>query len=79
MIAKKTSKNQLTIPKEIAGQFPDIEYFDISVDGKNIILKPVIMKPADNTLSDIREKMEKLGIKHDDVKDAVTWARKKNK
>lgn len=79
MIAKKTSKNQLTLPKEIASQFPGIEYFDISVKGKSIILKPLIMKPADNTIGEIREKMEKLGIKSSDVADAVKWARKKNK
>jgi hypothetical protein len=32
MIAKKTSKNQLTLPKKVVEQFPDVEYFDLSVD-----------------------------------------------
>jgi hypothetical protein len=27
MLAKKTSKNQLTLPKEIVKAFPDTEYF----------------------------------------------------
>ncbi len=31
MLAKKTSKNQLTLPKEIVKAFPDAEYFDVSV------------------------------------------------
>ena len=38
MLAKKTSKNQLTLPKEIVKSFPDTEYFNISVKDKKIIL-----------------------------------------
>lgn len=79
MIAKKTSKNQLTIPKEIASQFPGIDYFEISIKENNIILKPVVMKPVNDHLSPIREKMRKLGINRDDINDAVAWARKNNK
>ena len=32
MIAKKTSKNQLTLPKKVVERFPDVEYFDVRVD-----------------------------------------------
>lgn len=77
MLAKKTSKNQLTLPKEIVKQFPDIEYFDIAVHEKKIVLTPVIMKPVDGSLEDIREKMDKLGITGNDIDDAVAWSRKK--
>jgi len=31
MLAKKTAKNQLTLPKSIAGKFEGFDYFDISV------------------------------------------------
>ena len=29
MLAKKTSKNQITLPKPVAEAFPDAEYFDV--------------------------------------------------
>ena len=77
MLAKKTSKNQLTLPKEIVKAFPDAEYFDVSVKDRKIVLMPVKMTPADKTLEGIRHKMEKLGITEGDIAGAVRWARKK--
>ncbi|MGD0887509.1 MAG: AbrB/MazE/SpoVT family DNA-binding domain-containing protein [Thermodesulfovibrionales bacterium] len=79
MLAKKTSKNQLTLPKEIVKVFPDSEYFDISVEDRKIILMPVKIIPADVTLEGIRNKMAKLGITEGDVAEAVKWARKKKR
>lgn len=77
MLAKKTSKNQLTLPKEIVRDFPDIEYFDVAVNKRKIVLTPVKLSPADGPLGNIREKMKKLGITKADVSDAVQWARRK--
>ncbi len=77
MLAKKTSKNQLTLPKEIAKSFPDTEYFDVSVKDKKIILMPVKITPVDITLEGIRAKLEKLGVTGSDVAEAVKWARRK--
>jgi len=79
MLAKKTSKNQLTLPKEIVKEFPDSEYFDVSVKERKIVLTPVKITPADMTLEGIREKMAKLGIVEDDVEKAIKWARKKKR
>jgi len=79
MIAKKTSKNQLTLPKEIVKSFPDTDYFDVSVKDRKIILMPVRITPDDMTLESIRSKIEKLGIKEKDVAGAVAWARKKKR
>jgi len=79
MLAKKTSKNQLTLPKEIAGAFPDTEYFDVSVKDRKIVLMPVKITPADTNLDGIRDKMEKLGITGGDIQEAIKWARKKNR
>lgn len=79
MLTKKTSKNQLTLPKEIVKSFPDAKYFDISVKDRKIILIPVRITPADMTLEGIRDKMVRLGITEKDVNDAVKWARKKKR
>jgi len=77
MLAKKTSKNQITLPKEIVKEFPDTEYFDVTVEERKIILLPVKITPADMTLEGVREKIKKLGITESDVAEAVKWARKK--
>lgn len=77
MLAKKTTKNQLTLPKELVKSFPDINYFDIAVKDGRIILTPVKMKPLDMTLDGIRDKMKRLGITSDDIAASIKWARKK--
>lgn len=79
MLAKKTSKNQLTLPKEIVKSFPDTEYFDVSIKDMKIILQPVRITAANMTFEGIRDKIEKLGITGKDVADAVEWARKKKR
>jgi hypothetical protein len=79
MLAKKTSKNQLTLPKEIVKEFPDIEYFDASVKDSKIVLMPVKITPMDVTLEGIRNKIKRLGITEKDVADAVRWARKRKR
>jgi hypothetical protein len=38
MLAEKTSKNQLTLPKEIVKAFPNNEYLDVSVKDRKIVL-----------------------------------------
>ena len=77
MLAKKTSKNQLTLPKEIADKFPGVDLFDATVKNNQIVLMPVKITPITYSQENIREKMAKLGINEKDVTDAVKWARKK--
>jgi len=79
MLAKKTSKNQLTLPKEIVREFPNTDYFDVTVKERKIILMPVRITRADMTLEGIREKLKKLGITEGDVTEAVKWTRKKRR
>lgn len=79
MLAKKTSKNQLTLPKEIAEKFPGTDYFDVRVAGKVIELRPVRIEigNGERALTRIREKVEKLGVTEADVAAAVRWARRR--
>jgi bifunctional DNA-binding transcriptional regulator/antitoxin component of YhaV-PrlF toxin-antitoxin module len=75
MLAKITSKNQITIPKKIIGQMPGVKYFEVElIDGK-IELKPLRIYETD--LEKIRSKMKNLGLKPDSVREAVEWARSK--
>ena len=59
MLAKKTSKNQLTLPKDIADRFPGVDLFDATVEENRIVLVPVKLTPINTSLESIREKMEK--------------------
>lgn len=77
MLAKKTSKNQLTLPKKVAGIFQGIDYFDITVKDNSIVLKPVRITPAESTLESVRDKIKALDLKDDDIKKAIRWARRK--
>ena len=76
MLARKTSKNQLTLPKEIVGNFPGIDLFDATIEQNRIVLTPMKVIPITASLSDVRSKMKKLGLTSDYVDEAVKWARK---
>lgn len=72
MLAKKTVKNQLTLPKKIVEKFPATEYFDVRVENDSIVLRPV--RPGG--IEEVREKLVRLGIKESDIQDAIAWARR---
>ena len=73
MLAKMTSKNQITLPKAVLSQVARTEYFEVAIDGGRIVLTPVRLQKADA----VREKLTALGIVESDVADAVAWARHK--
>ena len=75
MLAKITSKNQITIPKKIIDQIPDVNYFDVELKGGTILLRP--LRLYDTDLEEIRRKVKKLGLKQDSVAEAIRWARSK--
>ena len=77
MLAKLTTKNQITLPRKVVQEFVGIEYFDADVQDGRIVLVPVRMQPVDATLTGIRAKMKKLGIMPADVTEAVQWVRSK--
>lgn len=74
MLAKVTSKNQITIPKKIMDQLPETQYFDLELKDGVVTLKPLTVYDTD--LTSIRSKMKKLNLGPDCVKEAVKWARK---
>jgi hypothetical protein len=75
MLAKKTSKNQITIPKKIVDQIPDVSYFNVEFEGGVILMRP--LKFYETDLQEIRQKVKKLGIQEKSVGEAIKWARSK--
>jgi AbrB family looped-hinge helix DNA binding protein len=74
MLAKKTSKNQITIPKDVVQEFPTVEYFDVYTKDGEIVLRPVQVEGKER-LKRIRQKISSLGIKQQDIQDAIRAAR----
>ena len=73
MLAKKTIKNHLTLPKAIVEHFPDVDYFDVREESGRIVLIPLRPSRAD----EVRDKLAQLGIEEKEVKSAVEWARRR--
>jgi hypothetical protein len=71
MLAKMTSKNQLTLPKSVTSAVEPTEYFDVQTRDGQIILTPVRIQRADA----VRAKLAELNLNERDVADAVDWAR----
>ncbi len=72
MLAKLTSKNQLTLPKAVVADFQGSEYFDVTKENGRIVLTPVRVNRADA----VRAKLAALGMSEADVSEAVAWARR---
>ena len=71
MLAKLTDQNRITLPLSITEALGPVEYFEITVEGGQVILTPVKVQRSDA----VREKLAELNITEQDVADAVTWAR----
>ena len=72
MLAKLTSKNQLTLPKAIMASFEGVEYFDVTADNGRVVLTPARLVQPDA----VRAKLAELGVSEADVAEAVAWARR---
>ncbi len=71
MLAKMTSKNQLTLPKAVTAAVEASDYFDVTTENGRIVLTPVRINRADG----VRAKLAELGLTDADLSDAVAWAR----
>lgn len=73
MLARLTSKNQLTLPKKVTQEFPGSRLFEVETDNGRIVLTPVRVQRANA----VRAKLAELGITERDVAEAVAWARRR--
>ena len=71
MLAKITSKNQLTLPNAVTQLIGPVEYFDVEARDGQIVLTPVRIQRGDA----VRAKLAELDLGEADIRKAVTWAR----
>ena len=60
MLAKRNSRNQITLPKAIIADFEGTDYFDVTQENGRIVLDPVRSAPRNWSLADAESYMEKL-------------------
>jgi hypothetical protein len=75
MLAKKSSKNQITLPKAIVASFKDVDYFEVTTENGRIILEPLRAMKG----NEVRSRLENLGIRETDVDAAIAYARGKSR
>jgi hypothetical protein len=75
MLAKLTSKNQITIPKKIIDQIPETRYFEVELRDGAVVLKP--LRTYSTSLEAIRSKVKNLDLDPLCVREAIKWARSK--
>jgi hypothetical protein len=71
MLAKMTSKNQLTLPRSVTDEIGATDYFDVEVRDGQIVLTPVRIQRGDA----VRAKLAALGLTGQDARDAIDWTR----
>ncbi len=71
MLAKLTTKNQLTLPKSVTAAIGATEYFEVEARNGQIVLTPVRIQRGDA----VRAKLAELGLQKQDTADALAWAR----
>jgi len=75
MLAKVTSKNQITLPKQAMAAIGPVSHFNVQVDGDRLVLTPARLGAAEA----VRAKLEALGITEQDITDAIAWSRKRRR
>ena len=72
MIAKTTSKNQLTLPKAATAVVGSTENSDVETNSSEMEVTTVQIRRGDV----VRAKLADLDLSDKDIADAVTWSRK---
>jgi hypothetical protein len=76
MLTKRTSKNQVTLPKALLEQLPEADYFDATVEEGAVVLRPVRITPLVD-IDRVRDRLAESGLTARDAKAAVRWARRR--
>jgi hypothetical protein len=70
VLAKITSKNQLTLPKSVTQALGPVQYFEVQEKAGQIILTPVRIQRGDA----VRAKLAELAIDETTLDQALNWA-----
>lgn len=71
VLAKLTSKNQLTLPKSVTDALGPVQYFEVQEKAGQIVLTPVRIQRGDA----LRAKLAELAIDQKTLEAALGWAK----
>lgn len=71
MLAKITSKNQLTLPKSVTEALGPVQYFEVQAKAGQIVLTPVRIQRGDA----VRAKLAELDIDEKTLERALGWSK----
>jgi len=74
VLTKKTVENQITRPRALVEQLPESDYFDATIEGGAIVLRPVRGGPGED-LDAIRAQIREADATESDIPDAIRWVR----
>jgi hypothetical protein len=72
VLAKLTSKNQLTLPKSVTDQLGPVQYFEVQLQAGQVLLTPVRIQRGDA----VRAKLAELELGDEVVAQAIAFASK---
>ncbi|WP_343629428.1 hypothetical protein [Roseateles sp.] len=72
MLAKLTSKNQLTLPKSVTDRLGPVQYFEVQLQAGQVLLTPVRIQRGDA----VRAKLAELELGDEVIQRALDAARK---
>ena len=72
VLAKRTSKNQLTLPKAVVDQVGSAEYYNVACEDGRTVRTSV----HPGASAGVRTRLAEMGLSETDVADAVRWARR---
>ena len=75
MLAKLTSKNQLTLPKSVTDRLGPVQYFEVQLQAGQVLLTPVRIQRGDA----VRAKLAELELGDEVIQRALDAARKPSK
>jgi len=72
VLAKLTSKNQLTLPKSVTDKLGPVQYFEVQLQAGQVLLTPVRIQRGDA----VRAKLAELDLGDEVVAQAIAFASK---
>lgn len=72
MLAKLTSKNQLTLPKSVTDKLGPVQYFEVLLQAGQVVLTPVRIQRGDA----VRAKLAELDVGDGVIAQAMAFASK---
>jgi len=72
VLAKLTSKNQLTLPKSVTEKLGPVQYFEVQLQAGQVLLTPVRIQRGDA----VRAKLAELELGDEVVAQAIAFATK---